>query len=155
MNCKKIISTLNAYADGEQSVARRQRTEAHLAGCPACRQRFHEIEGLDDILADGLPVPPVPLGFASRVVAAAEIGQYAATEGFYWPFPNPFIWFAEFSASMRLAVGAVAILALVCGLSLNSGTANLSLDGGNTLYGLEWFDANPPSSIGSYIAMNE
>ena len=155
MRCKKIILALNAYADGEQSADKRRQTEVHLIGCPACRQRLNEIKRLDDILADGFTVPPVPPGFAARVVASAEIGKDTAAGGFYRPFPNPLIWFAEFSASMRLAVGAAAILAFVCGLSLNSGITNLSRDGANSLYGLEWFDANPPNSIGAYIAMNE
>ncbi len=154
MSCKKIISNLNAYADGELSARRHRLTKAHLDNCAACRNRLEEMERLGAILAAGLPVPPVPPMLAARVMAAAR--KETADGRFFWPFINPLVWFREFSAPMRLAVSAATILAFVCGLSLNSGSNNAMINrsGANNLYGLEWFGANPPGSIGAaYIAM--
>jgi len=159
MKCRKIISHLNAYVDGELPERRRRTVEAHLAGCESCQKRFEEIRDLAELFEGTLPVPPVPDGFAARIMAKARRRQPVAIPGSpsllsAW---NPLRWIAGLSAPMRLAACATVLLALVVGLSLdgrNITRRNVLAEPGKDLYGLAWFAPAPPGSIGSiYIAM--
>ncbi len=159
MRCRKIISYLNAYVDGELPGRRRHLVEAHLAACESCRRRLEEIRGIDELFQIALPVPPVPYGLAARIMAEARRRQPLGISGRRSLLPawNPLQWIAGLSASMRLATCATVLLALVAGLSLNGRDAtrrNVLTEQGEDLHGLEWFAPVPPGSIGSiYIAM--
>lgn len=91
--------TLHAYLDGELTAVERERADAHLAGCEACRARLAEegalIERASLILSHALPAvasppplgalrrrraawrPPLPLLWAATVLLALGIGWYA------------------------------------------------------------------------------
>ena len=159
MKCRKIISYLNAYVDGELSERRRRAVEAHLTGCGPCRGRLEEIRALAGLFEDTLPVPPVPDGLAARIMREARRTQRVKIPAGPSPFPawNPLRWIAGLSAPMRLAACATVILAIVLGLSVggkNVTRQNVFAQQGKDLYGLEWFAAVPPGSIGSiYLAM--
>jgi len=159
MKCRKIISYLNAYVDGELPERRRRTVEAHLAVCESCRGRVEDIRGMDELFQGTLPVPPVPDGLAARIMAEARRRQPVAIPGSPSPLPawNPLRWIAGLSAPMRLAACATVLLAIVVGLSLDGRGVtrrNVFPEQGKDLYGLEWFAPAPPGSIGSiYIAM--
>jgi len=157
MRCRKIISYLNAYVDGELSGRRRRVVEAHLATCESCRGRVKEIQDLAELFEATLPVPPVPDRLAARIMAEARRRQPVEIPGSPSPLPHPLQWITGFSASMRLAACATVLLAIVAGLSLDGGDAarqNVLVEQGKDLYGLEWFGPTPPGSLGSiYIAM--
>ncbi len=159
MRCRKIIPYLNAYVDGELPERLRCIVEAHLAACKSCRKRLEEIRGIDELFGGTLPVPPVPDGLAARIMAEARRRQPTGMPGRHSQSPtwNPFQWVAGFSAPMRLAAFATALLALVAGLSLDGGHESrwhVFIEQGKDLYGLEWFAPTPPGSIDSvYIAM--
>ncbi|NOY12251.1 MAG: hypothetical protein GXP51_00710 [Deltaproteobacteria bacterium] len=159
MRCRKIISYLNAYVDGELPERQRPIVEAHLATCESCRGRLEEIRGIDELFQATLPVPPVPDGLATRIMAEARRRQPMGIpeRRSLLPVWNPLQWIAELSAPMRLATCATVLLALVAGLSLDGRDVtrrNVLIEQGKDLYGLEWFAPVPPGSIGSiYIAM--
>ena len=110
--------TLHAYLDGELAPAEAQGVDAHLAQCPACRERLDVERALiaraGELLALAAPpeceLPPFraghvkpparawwrvrqPLAWAAMVVVALGIGTYLATGsnscGNPIPTPNP------------------------------------------------------------------
>ncbi len=161
MRCRKIISYLNAYVDGELPERQRPIVEAHLAKCAVCLKRLEDIRSLEGSLNDTLHVPSVPDGFVTRVMREARrIERPEATMA--RPFPpmgwNPLRWITELSAPMRIAACVTMLLACIVGLTMDGG---LILDkqgqvsrSAKNLHGLEWFEPTPSGSIGSiYIAM--
>jgi len=159
MNCKKILSCLNAYVDGETPESLRRIVELHLAACESCRGRLEEIRGLDELFQNTLAVPPVPEDLAVRIMAEARSRQPMGIPKRYspWSVWNPLAWITKLSAPMRLASCATVLLAIVTGLALDgSGVTeqNVLIGQEKDIYGLEWFAPVPPGSIGSiYIAM--
>ncbi|GBE12690.1 hypothetical protein BMS3Abin13_00982 [bacterium BMS3Abin13] len=154
MRCRKVISYLNAYADGELPEELRLVVKDHIAVCKTCRGRLEEIQGIDVLFQGTLSVPPVPDGLAARIMAEARRRQsVVAPKRSEW---NPLQWIAGLSAPMRIAACATVLLAFVAGLSLDGGwmSGQGSSEPEKNLSGLEWFDPAPPGSIGSiYIAM--
>ncbi len=159
MRCRKIISYLHAYADGELTEKRRLAVKVHLAACESCRGRLEEIRGIGVRLQGTLPVPPVPDGLAVQIMAEARKRQPTGTPERPLPLPawNPLEWIAELSAPMRIAACVTFLLALVAGLSLDGRGVtgrDVHIEPGRNLSGLEWFDSAPPGSIASiYVAM--
>ncbi len=159
MRCKKIISKLGAYVDGELPERLFRKVESHLASCKTCRQELEEIRGMDELLQGSLPVPPVPEGLSARIVAGARRRGEAGAPRMRFPHPawNPVQWAFELSASMRFAAAVTVLLALATGFMLDGGGvggSGVSTEPSKDLYGLEWFDPAPPGSIGSiYMAV--
>jgi len=159
MRCRKTISYLNAYVDGELPEGLCPILEAHLAACESCRRRLEGIRGIDEVFQGRLPVPPVPDGFAERVIAEARRRQPMRIPERHSPSPvwNPLQWIAGLLAPMRLAACVTVFLALVAGLSLDGRVVtgqNVFIEQGKDLYGLEWFAPVAPGSVGAiYIAM--
>ena len=159
MRCKRIVAFLSLYVDDALSGSRKCAVEQHLRDCEACRAQLERIRQLGNLLND-LPVPPVPEGFAGRVMAEAktrlpETKPRRILPQVIW---DPLRWFAEFSAPMRLAALATILLACVVGLTMNGGVfvdKQGQVQGSvKNQYGLEWFDPTPPGSVGSvYLAM--
>src|SRR5881296_1994858 len=106
--------TLHAYLDGELSAAEAQRVDAHLAQCPACRERLDVERALitraGELLALAAPpdreLPPfrtgdvkpaprlwwrvrLPLAWAATVALALGIGRYLGERGPALPTPAP------------------------------------------------------------------
>ena len=71
MNCKKVLSRLHAYLDGEMPAKLMREMEEHLGVCPSCRSQVEHIRQVDDML-DSLTVPPLPEEFAARIMAEAQ-----------------------------------------------------------------------------------
>jgi len=160
MRCSKVISCLNAYTDSELPGKKHHAVKEHIAGCEACRRRLEDIHGLEGLLDDALHVPPVPDGFAARIMAEARRRQSAGIPERHSPSPvwNPLQWIAVLSAPMRLAACATVLLAVIVGWSIGGGQPTKGAMGSGpekNLYGIEWFDPAPPGSIGSiYITMD-
>jgi anti-sigma factor RsiW len=115
--------TLHAYLDGELTPVERERTDAHLAGCEACRARLQEertlIERAGRLL--GLAVPPehaapplhtlrrptgrrrfmIPLAWAATIALASGTGWYL--RGFQRPAATPTETFVDTTVPVALA----------------------------------------------------
>lgn len=159
MRCRRVRSRLGALADGELDAAERLSVQAHLTGCEACRGRLAEIQEMDALLGGSLSVPPVPTGFAARVMAEARSRRLAgAAESRFPPLVRiPLNWVAGLSAPMKIAACVTALVAFAAGWSIDGGRMigrDASAEQRENLYGLEWFEPTPPGSIGSvYLAM--
>jgi anti-sigma factor RsiW len=155
MNCKKILSQLDAYADEELSCKRRRKVEEHLAVCQACRGQLDNLERVGGIL-DSIDVPPLPEGFAARVMAEARNGKVLTVQEKrpFWPLDwSPFRWFVELSRPMRTAVCSAALLACLLGIFLSEkfslpDSRQTVVASAETMEGFEWFNATPPASLG-------
>lgn len=155
MNCKKVLSRLQAYVDGEVPEKLRGGIEKHLDACPACRSQVESARQLAGLL-DALPVPPLPQGFAARVMAEAKRKTPIANKRTpfsprEWPSTQ---WLHELSASMRAAVCAAALVACLLGMFMSKEFAfdahrPASVGEPENLAGFEWFSPTPPASLGS------
>ena len=111
MRCEDLQSRLETYADGGMPPGERGAAATHLRNCADCRRALARIDSVAAVLAQSEP-PPVPTGFASRVMAAAQSRQLAiATAG--W---NPVRWWRRVSRPMHAAAAAVLIVGVAAGV---------------------------------------
>ena len=68
MTCQQAEPLLARAADGTLDAERGRTHARHLDGCAGCREALDAQEAMRDVLA-GRPAAPVPLGFATRVMA--------------------------------------------------------------------------------------
>lgn len=155
MNCKKVLSRLHAYLDGEVPAGLMHEFEEHLGICPSCRDRVERIRRVGGML-DSLAVPPLPKEFAARVMAEARKSSPAFPAGKpLWGIDwLPLRWFADLSVPMRLAACAVVLLACLLGMFMSrdlslSGIPRAGVADAGHLDGFEWFSPVPPASLGS------
>lgn len=113
MRCEDVLKQLTAFSSGELPADVRQAVQAHLAECAACRAALAEVDALAGVLA-GAQAPPIPSGFASRVLAAARQRQKAEPLAAW----NLMRWWRLASAPMHAAAAAVLVIGLSVGLVL-------------------------------------
>ncbi len=71
MLCEEVRARLNAYMDTELPETATQEIEEHLRACAGCNAALEQLRKADSLLDVDVP-PPVPHGFADRVMAAAN-----------------------------------------------------------------------------------
>jgi anti-sigma factor RsiW len=160
MNCRKVLSHLSAFLDGEAPTTIMRQIEAHLRVCPSCREQVTQMRDVGDLL-DRQPVPPLPGEFSQRVMAEARrrIPLVRARKRFS-PGAWPLQWLLDLSIPMRAAACGVVLLASISGLLMSrelSLSENQRADVAETesLDGLEWFSPTPPASLGSaYVTLS-
>ena len=82
MRCEDVTTRLDAYAAGEIPPALAAKLAAHLESCESCRQSLGRLKRLAAVLGQA-SAPPVPVGFAYRVMAKARGRRaVAASAGF-------------------------------------------------------------------------
>jgi anti-sigma factor (TIGR02949 family) len=155
MDCRKVLSRLHAYLDGEVPAKLIREFEQHLSACPSCLSQVERIRQVHDML-EGLSVPPLPQEFASRIMTKAQREvPFAKEKKPLFPLDwQPLQWLLDLSVPMRLAAGAMVFLACLLGMSMSK---ELSLSGNpqnlvaqaENIDGFEWFSPTPPASLGS------
>jgi anti-sigma factor RsiW len=155
MNCKKALSHLHAYLDGEMPAKLMCEMEEHFSACPSCRGQVERIRRVS-VLLDNLTVPPVPQEFAARVMAEGRRrAPLAKDEKSFLPLGwQPLKWLLDLSAPMRLAACAMVFLACLAGMLMSrdlslSGNSRTTVAEAENLDGFEWFSPIPPASLGS------
>lgn len=155
MNCKKVLSRLHAYVDGEMPARLMSEMEEHLGACPSCRSQVERIRQMDNLL-DSVSVPPLPQGFSARVMAEARKRALPVPgkRPLMGPDWMPLRWFADLTVPMRLAACAMVLLACFLGMFMSrdlslSGSLRTSVVEAENLDGFEWFSPTPPASLGS------
>lgn len=98
MNCKTVEKYSIAYVDGRIDSGKRRQMEAHLAECPACRERTREFRQIWGILEEA-PIMRPSAGFDALV--RARVAEEASRRGLWG-------WLA--APSPRLAVGVMGLL---------------------------------------------
>lgn len=156
-NCKKIVSHLHAYVDGEIPRESVRGIEDHLRKCPVCRGQLERMYQVGEML-DSLAVAPLPQGFAARVMAEAQrktcVAEKKKSRALPW---QPVRWLFDLSFAMRLTTCVMIFLACFLGAYMSSVLSiprNIPTAHSESLEGLEWFSPTPPSSLGSaYLSM--
>ena len=119
MRCSEVQQKLDLFTTQELAPSVRARILTHLESCAECREALARLRRLGNLLAAS-PAPPVPEGFASRVVARAKEQQpVAATRR---PAPTRSSRLAW--NRLRFAAGTAAALAvgLVLGMFMGHET---------------------------------
>ncbi|NLZ02722.1 MAG: hypothetical protein GXY25_19565 [Pirellulaceae bacterium] len=99
----------------ELTSAERAQVGAHLASCAACRRALASLRWLQEILADA-PAPPIPGGFADRIVARARTQQAATARSNRASRFEQSAWKTIlFSAARAAALAAGLLLGLLMG----------------------------------------
>lgn len=117
MNCDAFRQSLEPYIDGELAGAEMLRVSDHLALCRRCAAEADALSNLGTVLRDAArqdPVPPLPEGLASGVIArvGAEAAQSwrallaRAVDGWHW------------AAVGAGSVAATFVMALIVGTAL-------------------------------------
>ncbi|BCB75345.1 zf-HC2 domain-containing protein [Phytohabitans flavus] len=104
MGCEHFRESLSVRLDGEESLAEREATDAHLAGCVACRDWFDAAARVTRLMRTA----PAPTGIAvdDTVLEAA-------------PGPRR----ARLSAALRILLGAFGLAQFLLGAAQIGGSA--------------------------------
>ncbi len=120
MRCQDVQNQLRAFSIGELPMDVRQTIQAHVSECAACRAELAKIDALAGVFA-AAQTPPIPPGFASRVLATAR--QRLKTDPIEpWDLMR---WWREASAPMHAAAAAVMVLGLTIGLLMGTASGPL------------------------------
>ena len=150
MSCRNVVSRLNAYLDGELSGRDRERVEQHLGECGRCREALARLRAVAHALAR-LPEPPVPQGFAERVVARARLRarlQPVVVE----------LW-RSFPLARRIAAAAALVLGIGLGALMardvtRASPMTSSAADPNAVYRLDFLsDAPEGSLVDAYLTL--
>lgn len=162
MNCKKVLSRLNACVDGEMPTKLMKEMEEHFDVCPSCRSKLERIRQVGYAL-DSLRVPSVPSEFAARVMAEVRTTAPCASEKKSFP-PlewQPLRWLLDLSVPMRVAACTALVLACLLGMFMSreislSESCQARVSELASLNGFEWFSPTPPESLGAaYLTLSE
>lgn len=155
MHCKKVLSRLQAYVDGEVPAGLMREMDEHLDACASCSNQVERIRAVGNIL-DSLSVPPLPEGFSARVMAEARRrAPLAEKRKSFFPLEwQPLRWLLDLSVPMRIAACTVVLMACLLGMFMSrevslSGNQRTSIAETENLDGFEWFSPTPPASLGS------
>jgi len=116
MRCTKVRLTIDAYVSGGLGPRDRAAVEGHLKSCDGCRQAAAVARRLVT-LGQALPTPPVPEGFAKRVMSLARQGIARPTPAA--PSWSLAAWWRMASAPVRAAAAAVLVIGLGAGTVLS------------------------------------
>jgi anti-sigma factor RsiW len=105
MQCRETQLLLGAFADGELDLVRHAEVEAHVSGCPACREQLEAAEARRAALRGSLPRFTAPAPMVARI--RASLGAEGSSPG-RKPRRLPGVWpawgLAAVAASLALAV---------------------------------------------------
>jgi anti-sigma factor RsiW len=116
MRCEEVQQQLRGFSTGELPMDVRQTVQAHLSECAACCAELAKVDALAGFLT-GAQAPPVPSGFASRVLSKARQRQEANPAA--W---NLMRWWRVTSAPMHAAAAAVLVIGLGTGALISWNT---------------------------------
>ncbi len=159
--CRRVNSYLNAYVDRELPLKKRIYLETHLVHCTVCQKRLIAIKRLNGKLSGALDVPPIPANLAAGIMRdARRRSQTRLKTKTHFPSPvlDVLLWYKKISFSMRIALCAVFVLAVIAGVAVERHRPLTHQHIGETpraeIQGLEWFGPAMPDSIASiYISL--
>jgi anti-sigma factor RsiW len=110
MKCEEVQKKLNDYKSGSLPAEIYRVVQAHITECRECSTLLSKVDTLAGALT-GAQEPPIPTGFAFRVLAAARQRQKAETFA-VWNLKR---WW-QLTPQMHAAAAAVLIIGLSVGL---------------------------------------
>jgi anti-sigma factor RsiW len=113
-DCRDVRANVGRFVDAALAPAERELVECHLEVCQSCREEVGGLHALSASL-DALAAPPVPERFAAGVMSRID-GERAKNAQ---PRSMVCVW-RDWSAAMRVAAFATAVIACIAGVSLSS-----------------------------------
>ncbi len=98
---------ISASLSGDLTAAERRELQAHLDGCPACRETL-EAYRMQRQLLSGMAQPPIPRDLQARIRTGIESDRFAAP---WWRRPGTFL--AGFASLATVAAAALLVLFVV------------------------------------------
>ena len=156
MKCNQVQKRLSAFQDGELRPQEGERVSGHLKSCPACRERYEEMEKVWQALGDLREVIPEP-GFYGQLVKRIN-------ESHETPFPVGFPWISQFFSS-SWATWTLLFIGILAGTFLGNilGKSDLfpfkqnqatQSQAAIELFSMRAFDPIPPGTLGDkYLRM--
>jgi len=116
MRCREVQHKLDLFVTQELTYSECEKVQAHLESCAGCREALLRLRRLEDLLAAS-PAPPVPEGFANRVIAQVKAQQATAAARRAPRFPLARLAWKRicFSAATAAALAAGLMLGLFMG----------------------------------------
>ncbi len=160
MRCNRTREKLDVYLTGELPRHVQERVKIHLESCQDCQNALIGLRRLAAVL-DGTPAPPVPRGFASRVMARAS-GRMGQRKPFWAAVELPMRWWMESAFPLRVCTAAVLILGLTVGLLMGRDTwGGRAIRGPATeeadvfaVYNVDYLEEAPSGSLAeTYLAL--
>jgi len=117
MRCIAVRKQLNRYLDAELAPDAREAVEHHLSACPACRAALAELQGVAGMWT-ALKTPPVPEGFAARVMQEARKRTASKPQRTWasWPWLR---WWCEQSLAMHAGAAVMVVVGVFAGAFLS------------------------------------
>ena len=84
MKCRQVQDKLSAFQDGELNSHERERVSDHLESCPACRERYAEMEKVWQALGDLKEILPEPGFYGQLVKRINESSETPSPAGMQW-----------------------------------------------------------------------
>jgi len=158
MDCKRFVKHLHAYVDGAVTPALHAAMETHVASCLACRREMESLTQLGAVLRAAPPPPPIPEGFARRVMARAA-AQKAPVPPRLVAWLSSIAWWQEMALPTRAAAAAVLWFGLALGAVMGW---DVNRNGGNPLppsgkpdalaaYNLDYLGDAPAGSLAQVV----
>jgi len=160
MDCKRFEKHLNAYVDGAVPPALQAAMQTHTASCPACRRKIEALTQIGDVLRAAVPLPPVPEGFANRVMARAAAEKPPVPLRLV-PWLPSFEWWQEMTSPTRAAAAALLVTGIGLGAFMGWDTGRLQESSVGEIqtdsvvqYKLDFFEEAPAGSLAQvYLAL--
>lgn len=115
MNCTQFKKNVDAYLDSEASQGVCGDIESHAVSCGSCRQHVEAMRKVSGLLIRMPAPPPVPGGFAERVLARARSQRTAeCPRKTYFPLPS-IRWWMDLTLPGRAVAGAAVLIGLAIG----------------------------------------
>jgi anti-sigma factor RsiW len=105
MKCSQVQERLSAFQDGELKPQEQERVSDHLENCPACRERYAEMEKVWQALGDFKEILPEPGFYGQLVKKINESSETRSPAGFQWLFQ----FFSSPSATSTLLIAGILI----------------------------------------------
>ena len=156
MKCSQVQERLSAFQDGELKPQEQERVSGHLESCPACRERYAEMEKVWRALGDLNEIAPEP-GFYGQLVR--KINESHETRS-----PAGFQWLSQLFSS-PWATSTLLIVGILIGTFLGNFLAKSDLfpfqqnqaahsQAASEVFSLKVFDPIPPGTLAEkYIRM--
>ena len=156
MKCSQVQERLSAFQDGELKPQEREGVSDHLESCPACRERYAEMEKVWQALGDFKEILPEP-GFYGQLVKKINESDEIR-------FPVGFQWLFQFFSS-PWATSTLLIVGILIGTFLGNILAKSDLfpfqqnqaahsQAAIEVFSLKAFDPIPPGTLGDkYMRM--
>lgn len=154
MQCRQVQTLIDRYVSEGLLPDERSLFESHLQSCPSCQEQLHELRVLLALLRSAPAPPPVPEGFADRLMAKARQQVRPVPAGISRPVWA--VWWRSV-ASPRFANAAGAVAAgLLLGIVMAQQTWRYSENAGHyrppqaspeVVYELDFLSGSPGGSF--------